>query len=151
MIDVALHALEELEKTGYRPDALMILQPTSPLRTPEHIRHSIELLGDNDSVCSVVAVPKGVNPFTLMKAGPDGYLDFVIPEAADITRRQDLPVTYRRDGTIFLTRVSILTGQESFYGKRCVPYQLEPGEALNIDTPEDWRKAEEILRERSGR
>jgi CMP-N,N'-diacetyllegionaminic acid synthase len=142
MIDVVLHMLEHLDHSGYRPDAVLLLQPTSPLRTPDHLRRAVGLLADNDAVCSVVPVVKDVNPYSLMKVSPAGYLTFLLPEAAAITRRQDLPTAWRRDGTVFLTRVDVLVTQRSFYGTRCVPMPLDPDEAINIDTIDDWNRAE---------
>ncbi|MBK9239149.1 MAG: acylneuraminate cytidylyltransferase family protein [Acidobacteria bacterium] len=145
MIDAALHMVAHLAQDGYHADAVMILQPTSPLRTADHLRRAVGLLQENDSVCSVVAVSKEANPFSMMKVRTDGFLDFIVPEAAAITRRQDLPTAYRRDGTVFLTRTSVLVNEKTFYGQRCVPMPLESWEASNIDTLEDWTRAEALL------
>ncbi len=150
MIGVAIHALEWLADRGERYDALLLLQPTSPIRKPEHIRRALELLGENDAVCSVVSVPKDINPYYLMKVGTDGFLDFVCPEARTIKRRQDIPDAYRRDGTIFLTRTDVLLRDRNFYGAKCVPYRLDPEETLNIDTPDDWIKVEQRLMQEGG-
>jgi len=144
MIDVVLHMLGHLAASGYRPDAVLLLQPTSPLRTVAHLRRAVALLGEHDSVCSVVAVPKELNPYHLMQTLPEGYLRFILPEAAAITRRQDLPPVWRRDGTVFLTRTHVLVDQQSFYGARCVPMPLEPHEAVTIDTLDDWNRAEAL-------
>lgn len=142
MIDVAIHALAFLRKRdGYMPDALMILQPTSPLRTPEHIRCAVQMLADHDAVCSVVPLPQDLSPYYLMKIRDDGYLDFFMSDGARFTRRQDLPIAYRREGTIFLTRSEVILNQRSFYGARCKAMFMNPSEVLNIDTPEDWEKA----------
>lgn len=145
MIDVAVHALGALAADGYRPDALVLLQPTSPLRTAEHIRHALELLADNDAVCTVVPIPQDLCPHYLMKIGENGYLDYFMPDGPRYTRRQDVPRAYRREGTLFVTRASVLLEQRSFYGARCVPYVLRPDETLNIDTLEEWAEAERHL------
>ena len=57
MIDVIIHALDALEQNDYIPDAVMLLQPTSPLRTAQHLIRAVELLEQGDSVCSVVQIP----------------------------------------------------------------------------------------------
>jgi CMP-N-acetylneuraminic acid synthetase len=141
MIDVAVHALEALAKDGDEFDAVLLLQPTSPLRRPEHIREAVELLGDYDSVCTVIPVPQGYCPHYLMKITEDGYLDYFLPEGAKITRRQDVPPAWKREGTIFLTRTPVLLEERSFYGRRCRPLVMDPDDSLNIDTPEDWDEA----------
>jgi CMP-N,N'-diacetyllegionaminic acid synthase len=145
MIDVAVHALDELGRKGYEPDALMLLQPTSPLRRPSHISCAIELLADNDAVCSVIQVPLDLSPHYVMKITDRGFLDYFLPEGRTYIRRQDVPRAYKRDGTIFLTRRSVILGQRSFYGQRCVPLHLAEAESLNIDTAEDWAEAERRL------
>ncbi len=145
MIDVAVHALKSLAAVGYEPEALVLLQPTSPLRTPAHIREALRLLDDRDAVCTVVPVPKDLCPHYLMKITENGYLDYFLPDGSRYTRRQDVPQAYRRDGTLFVTRASVILEERSFYGKRCAPYLLDPSESFNIDTPEEWAEAEALL------
>lgn len=142
MIDVAVHALESLAEQGYDPDAVILIQPTSPLRRPEHLRRAVELLGPHDAVCSVVALPSDLCPHYVMRIDANGFLDHFLPEGARVTRRQDAPPAYRRDGTIFLTRSRVLLHQRSFYGRRCIPMVLGEDEVLNIDEPADWAVAE---------
>jgi CMP-N,N'-diacetyllegionaminic acid synthase len=142
MVDVVVHALETLAEQGYDPDAVLLIQPTSPLRRPEHLRRAVELLGPHDAVCSVVALPADLCPHYVMRIDPSGFLDHFLPEGAGVTRRQDVPPAYRRDGTIFLTRSQVLLEQRSFYGRRCIPMLLAAHEALNIDEPADWAAAE---------
>lgn len=145
MIDVAIHALTFLNQKGYQPDALLLLQPTAPLRRAVHIRVALRLLADNDSVCTVVPLPKDVCPHFVMKIGTDGFLSHFLPEGALYTRRQDVPQAYQRDGTIYLTKTKTIVEQRSFYGERCQPLVLDPSESLNIDEPSDWIAAEQRL------
>jgi CMP-N,N'-diacetyllegionaminic acid synthase len=145
MMGVAIHCLTFLEERDYIPNALMLLQPTSPLRKADHIRAAVELLGDNDSVCSVTALPQELSPHFLMRIGAEGFLKFFMADGEQYTRRQDVPVAYKRDGTIYLTKREVLVREKSFYGERCVPMVLGAGEGLTIDSAEDWSRAEEIL------
>ena len=145
MIDVAIHALKTLADEGEHYDALFLLQPTSPLRTAEHIKNAVALLADNDAVCSVVPLPQDLCPHYVMRITEDGFLDYFLPEGKNYTRRQDVPLAYRREGTLFLTRSEVILEQRSFYGERCVPMPLDPSESQNIDTPEEWEEAEARL------
>jgi CMP-N,N'-diacetyllegionaminic acid synthase len=147
MIGVAVHALEWARAQGDEPDALLLLQPTSPLRSPEHIRRAVGMLGENDSVCTVLEVPKGWCPHYLMKISEEGYLDYFLPGGGKFTRRQDVPPAYKREGTIFLTKASVILEDRDFYGRRCVPMLLDASESLNIDTPADWDEAVRRLSE----
>jgi CMP-N-acetylneuraminic acid synthetase len=148
MIDVVVHALSTLGQQGYTPDAVMVLQPTSPLRRPHHIRDTVALLATHpeaSGVCTVCPMPKELCPHYLVKMSPDGYLEFFMPDGANYRRRQDVPQAWRRDGTIFLTRTNVLIDERSFYGQRCLTLELKPAEVLNIDEPADWEEAERRL------
>ncbi len=145
MIDVVGHTLAELDKTGYRPGAVMLLQPTSPLRTADHIRHAFALIGGGDSVCSVVPLPQTMCPHYVMRVDEAGHLVNFLAEGAQITRRQDVPQAFVRDGTIYLTRYSVLIQRRTFYGNECIPMVLDPAESLSIDTEEDWNLASRRL------
>lgn len=148
MIDVALHALEMLERNeGWVPDALLLLQPTSPLRTPEHLVRATKLFRRGDSVCSVVALPKTDCPHAVMRID-GGYMKFFMPDGARYHRRQDIPPAWRREGTVYLARTTVIREQRTFYGPRCVPMILGAEESLSIDDPEDWREAERRLLQR---
>jgi CMP-N,N'-diacetyllegionaminic acid synthase len=140
-IDVVVHALRALAADGYHPDAVLLLQPTSPIRKPEHIQRAAELLKDNDSVCTVIPIPKDHCPHYVMKITKDGFLDYFLPDGVNYTRRQDVPQAYNRDGTIFLTRTQILLEDKSFYGTNCIPMPISIEESLNIDEPCDWSRA----------
>ncbi len=148
MLDVVLHALDELANQSYVPDAIAVLQPTSPLRRPQHIRTAIELLQDSDAVCSVIQLRRELSPYAVMRLDSRGYLRFFIPEGINYARRQDLPLAYRRDGTIYLTRRSVVVEKRSLYGDSCIPLVLEEAESVTVDEPEDLIKADQRLRAR---
>ncbi|MEM7475671.1 MAG: acylneuraminate cytidylyltransferase family protein [Planctomycetota bacterium] len=145
MIDVVLHALEHLANESFEPDAVLLLQPTSPLRTADHIRTAIESLGDHDSVCSVVEIAPELRPHYLMKIREDGFLDYFLPEGRHILRRQDTIPAYQREGTVYLTRRTVLQNQKTFYGESCFPILIPANESLSIDEPADWQEAERRL------
>lgn len=151
MIDVALHLLDYLAARDYRPDALMVLQPTSPLRRPVHIQDAVAKLAANpdaEAVCTVSPVPKDLCPHFLVKIEGD-EMRFFMPDGHLYTRRQAVPQAWRRDGTIFLTRVRTLREMRNFYGKRCLAVELPRSDVINIDEPSDWDEAERRLRARA--
>lgn len=151
MIQVVAHALDEMQRRGREFDALMLLQPTSPLRSPDELDRASALLTDDaDAVCSVSPLPLHFCPHYVMRLSPGGHLQHFLPEGAAVLRRQDVEPAYVRDGHVFLTRVSVLEKQRSFYGDRCVAMVRAAEELTNIDTEDDWRRAEvEFLRRRS--
>lgn len=147
MIGVALHALNALALEGYRPDAVCLLQPTSPLRTPTQLVAASNLLQTSgaDAVCSVVLVPPELSPHYVMKIDEKGRLEHFLIEGRRYTRRQDVPPAYVRDGSVYLTRAEVLLSEQTFYGAHCAPLVLAADECLTIDTPADWAAAERRL------
>ncbi|MEZ4825560.1 MAG: acylneuraminate cytidylyltransferase family protein [Bacteroidia bacterium] len=148
MIDVITDILDRLEAENYIPDALLLLQPTSPLRTREHISKAVNMLEDNDSVCTVYPLPLDICPHFVMKVDENGYLDFFLPEGKNIRRRQDVIPAYKRAGLIYLCRTAVIRKYNDLYGEKCKPYIVEQETAVSIDTWDDWNRAEQLIREK---
>lgn len=146
-IDVVLHALAYLENTGIIYDAVCLLQPTNPFRTVQLIKSCINLLKDKDfdAVVSVERVPAEYNPHWQFHQDSSGCLKIITGEKEIISRRQDLPTTYKRDGSIYLTKVQIIKEFNSFYGDKLGFVEIPEGQ-INIDTMEDWIRAEEFIK-----
>jgi CMP-N-acetylneuraminic acid synthetase len=146
MLPVIQHAVQELAARGWTPGIVVLLQPTSPLRRPQHVREAVELLRQSgvDSVVTVVEVPKHLSPDYLMRI-EDGVLRPFLPEGARVTRRQDARAAYSRDGTVYAFRRETLDRFGSIYGANCRPLVIPGSESLSIDTPGDWDRAEHLL------
>jgi CMP-N-acetylneuraminic acid synthetase len=146
MLEVVRHAVEHLTGAGWAPEIIALLQPTSPLRRPAHVREAIALLRATgaDSVVSVVEVPRHLSPDYLMRIEA-GVLRPFLPEGAGVARRQDARPAYARDGTVYACWRATLERFGSLYGDDCRPLVLSPAESLSIDSPDDWAAAERIL------
>ncbi len=149
MLPVLQHALDALERDGWLPTFVVLLQPTSPLRRAQHVRHALTLLQDSgaDSVVTVVEVPRHFSPDYVMRI-ENGALRPFLPEGAAVTRRQDARPAYSRDGTVYAFRRDTLSRYNSIYGPDCRPLVIDAEESLSIDTPRDWADAERLLAER---
>lgn len=144
MRDVVLHALDAL---GPR-DAVVLLQPTSPLRRAEHVDEAATLLFETgaDSVVSVVEVPHRYRAGSLMEV-VDGRLVSVAGEPA--TRRQDKAVLYARNGPAVLAFTTDAARRHpTLYGGDCRPYVMRPRESVDVDDPFDLELAEFLLARR---
>ena len=143
-LPVVLHALEALEKSGEYFDAVCLLQPTSPLRRAEDIDGCVALMEatEADSVVSVLPVPKNYNPHWVYWKDSNGSLALSTGDKDPITRRQDLPPGFHRDGAVYVTRVDTLVSRRTLYGHKVVGYEMPLEFSSNIDTPEDWRELE---------
>jgi CMP-N,N'-diacetyllegionaminic acid synthase len=146
MLPVLRHAIEEVERGGWAPAYIVLLQPTSPLRRPVHIRNVISELVEQraDSVVTVIEVPKHFSPDYVMRI-EDGHLRPFLPEGERITRRQDVRPAYSRDGTVYAFRRDTIDRFGNIYGAQCRPLVIDARESLSIDTPSDWAAAEMIL------
>ena len=147
MLPVVQHALRYLEDQGEVFDAVCLLQPTNPLRRAEDIDECIRLLESSgaDAVVTVLPVPSEYNPHWTYFRDPQNNLSLCLSEATPITRRQDLPRAFHRDGSVYVTRSTVIMKENSLYGKRTVGHEIEPKWSVNIDSPGDWERAEALL------
>ena len=146
-LDVLRHVVAELERRdGYRPDAVMTLQPTSPLRSPAHIDEAAALFVADpqaESLVSFVEVPHIFHPRSVMKRDASGYM---VPYLDDPqpTRRQDKEPVFARNGAaIYITRTACL--DRFVFGGRLLAYMMDEAHSLDIDTEADLARAEAIL------
>jgi len=152
-LPVLQHAVQWLrENERYEPDAVMLLQPTSPLRTVTHIRESIALLERSgaDSVVSVSEVPAHFNPMRTLRVDADGFATLYVtgePVRRRINRRQDMPTAWTMNGAIYLFRADVLDGPEpNLYGERTAAYVMPHEFGISIDSLDDWNDVEKVLR-----
>ena len=143
MLPVVEHAIGALASGGWTADIVVLLQPTSPLRTGAHIRTSVDMLRETraDSVVSVVRLPRHLSPDYVMRMDAGKLVPF-LPEGHRVTRRQDARDAYVRDGTVYAFWRRTLEGKRSIYGDDCRPMIIEASESLTIDGPDDWAEAE---------
>jgi CMP-N-acetylneuraminic acid synthetase len=146
-IDVIIHALQWYENQNVVFDAVCLLQATSPFRTVEFLNNAIEkfIEADADSLVSVQRVPHEYNPHWTFEVDLDGNLKIATGETQIISRRQDLPKAYHRDGSVYITKTNILLKEHSLYGKKVAFIESDPNLYVNIDTIQDWEKAEKMI------
>jgi CMP-N-acetylneuraminic acid synthetase len=151
-LPVIQHAMRFLEEQGESYDAVCILQPTNPLRKPEHIDACVQIFLESSatSVLSVLEVPVKYNPHWVYLQNSEGYLQLSTGESSPIPRRQDLPTSYHRDGSLYLCDRNTLMENNSLYGSRIIGYVMSDEYSINIDSEEDWERAENILCSRIG-
>lgn len=152
-LPVVQHAVRWIEDRGDHYDLICVLQPTNPLRRTADIDACLAMLeqSDLDSIVSVLPVPYEHNPHWVYLQDEEGLLRLSTGEDMPISRRHDLPQAFHRDGSVYATRRDVLLNEDSLYGKRLGMYLMDATESVNIDGPEDWRRAETLLAERSVR
>ena len=147
-----IHAVEWLrDHEGYRPELVMKLQPTSPLREARDIDAAVEIARrrDADSVVSVCALKH--HPYWTKAIAPDGRLTTSIPTDRSYASRQELPPMYALAGAIYLVKTAVLLATRNYYTDRTYAYVIPEERALDVDTPWDLRVLEALLRAESPR
>jgi len=140
-----LSALNELD--GSEPEIIVLLQPTSPLRKAEDIDRAVELLEETgtDSVVSLCLAEH--SPYWMMRLEGNRVQSFLENET-EYTRRQDVPLIYRLNGAVYVTRRRILMEQNLILGKDTRGIVMDAESSTDIDTRLDFKIAELILKER---
>lgn len=153
---IHLHVIQHaarwmIDHGGYQPDAVMILQPTSPLRSADDITACVRLLESSgaDSVVSVSEVSAHAHPMRMLRVDERGNAVLFAtgePVRRRINRRQDLPQAWVMNGAIYACRTSVLFDAEpSLYGDRVAAYAMPAERSVSIDDFEDWAAAEQAL------
>jgi N-acylneuraminate cytidylyltransferase len=145
MLPVIQHAVRQVIAAGWSPEIIVLLQPTAPFRQSQDIARAVSLLLDNphaDSVVSIQAVPDHYSPYFLMKVLDNRLLPFMA-DGLKVTRRQDAPKAYSRNGQFYVMRTKTLLERNSIYGENCIPF-VTSHEAVNLDTMDDWVAAEKL-------
>lgn len=154
-LPVIQHAVKWLQDhEGYRPDIVLTLQPTSPLRSAADIAAALRMLelSDADSVVSVTEVTAHAHPMRMLKVDDQGFARLFAtgePVRNRINRRQDLPKAWVMNGAIYACRTDVLFAAEpSLYGDRVVAYPMPAERSISIDDLEDWAAAERAIAKR---
>jgi len=149
VVEHAIHWLEEVE--GTRPDYVLLLQPTSPLRTAEDIDGVIAFAEERDAVAVVSVCPMERHPYLSKRILDDGSLaNFVTTDIAYL-RRQDLPAAYALNGALYLNRPESVLRDHTFLPPGALGYVMPHERSLDVDTPWDLHLIELILQDRHGR
>ena len=152
-MQIAQHALHYLHKTeGYKPDIMVFLQPTSPLRTAAHIDRGIEMLleSDTDSVVGVRQV-ESEHPYFMMRLDRDNDLRAYIEMENKPLSRQDLPPLYLINGALYISGWEyVIRAPETapLFSNRCKGLIMDPLSSVDINTPLDFLLAQTILSQR---
>jgi len=145
-LEVVQHALSFYEEQQIFFDAVCLLQPTNPFREKGFIDTAIDkfIISKADSLVSVLEIPHEYNPHWSFEATANGFLKIATGESQIISRRQDLPKAFHRDGSVYITKTEVIKNG-SLYGNSISYIESNPLFQVNIDTMKDWEKAEKLL------
>ncbi|MCK4623382.1 MAG: acylneuraminate cytidylyltransferase family protein [Desulfuromonadales bacterium] len=140
-----LHVIDELNRDGEHFDLLLLLQPTSPLRTASDIDTAIELREAKNAQAIVSVCETDHHPWLSNTLPEDDNMgSFIRPEISSCNR-QDFPSYYRLNGAIYLVEIPFFQENHTFYGPRTYAYRMPAERSIDIDHPSDFLLAQLLL------
>ncbi len=149
-LPVFQHALEWLQSNDqYQPQIVVQLRPTSPLRRKEHIDQAVRRLSERPDADSIrtICIPFQ-NPYKMWRIGADGFMQPLIStnvsEAYNLPR-QALPEVYWQTGYVDAAWSKTMLDKNSMTGDSILPLEIGAEEWIDIDSPDDWIRAERLF------
>lgn len=144
-IKVVLHAIDEI---GCKYDYVVLLQPTSPMRTFKDIDSCLKICEENLApVCVSLCEPEK-SPYWMFRIDPDERLVPLIHLEQQSPNRQNLPKAYSLNGAVYVARTDWLKSSKTFLAEETISYLMPRERSLDIDTKLDLKICEIIFIER---
>jgi CMP-N,N'-diacetyllegionaminic acid synthase len=141
-LDPVLHALNKLPQF----DSVLLLQPTSPLRTTADIDACLQLALLHNAPSVVSVSETDTHPYWTYRVTEDQALRRFV-DAEPIARRQDLPQAFALNGALYFADANWLRSSGTFVGPETLAYVMAKERSVDLDTPLDWKLAELLLKE----
>jgi CMP-N,N'-diacetyllegionaminic acid synthase len=143
--DVILHALDFYDQKNIQFDTIVVLQPTSPLRTSKDIDAALDLLS-KEGCNAVVSVCEAEHHPLWSNTLPDNgsMKDFMREEIRGLNRQQ-LPAYYRLNGAIYASAVEAFQKNKGFIHEGTFAYRMPAERSVDIDHEIDFKLAELLL------
>jgi CMP-N,N'-diacetyllegionaminic acid synthase len=143
MREVLLHAIDFAEKSGFFPETVVLLQPTSPFRKIADIENAFDLYTHEfDMVVSVKE--SDANPYYVLFEEDDNG-ELFLSKPGNFTRRQDCPPVYQYNGCVYVINIDSLRRTPMNQFKKVKKYEMSTFTSVDIDKPEDWDWAEYLI------
>jgi CMP-N,N'-diacetyllegionaminic acid synthase len=141
-VDVAIHALGQLSQDY---DYLVLLQPTSPLRSTQDIDECIRICAESEAN-SCASVCQSPTPPTWMYTIDDNRMMSPLRELRpQSTRRQIQPTAYFCNGAVYVVKVDWFRDAKCFIDRQTIAYVMPRERSMDIDTEADFHIAESML------
>lgn len=140
-VDVARFVLEGLDESGSPASHLLLLQPTSPLRTGADLRESWAMI--EGGAQAVVGVSEAADhPWLCFRCGADQALSPFVPQTGALPRRQEMPPAFALNGALYWIETQIFLRENTFMPPGTRGYVMPPTRSVDIDNLFDFELAE---------
>lgn len=144
-LDACLHVLDTLKDEGSEPEAFCVLYPTAAFLIADDLIHSMERLNQKPAADVVMGVSAyDIHPYKALVTSPEGYLEPMFPKECRM-RSQFYPHLMASNGTFCWLRTSAFHDNPTYYTKRLKPYEMPLDRAVDIDTKEDYERAQRLF------
>jgi CMP-N-acetylneuraminic acid synthetase len=141
---VISHVLKNLNHTDY--DYLILLQPTSPLRTTDDINAAISLLSTSEATSLISVTEPSHHPLKSFIKDEKGYLKGLVNNEFPFMPRQELPEVFQPNGAIYIVEVAEFLKINKLFTEKTIAYKMSTEKSIDIDTLEDIIKIESIIK-----
>jgi N-acylneuraminate cytidylyltransferase/CMP-N,N'-diacetyllegionaminic acid synthase len=143
-LEPVLHALDQLPQF----DSVLLLQPTSPLRTTDDIDGFLNLVAQKKTPSAVSVTEADTHPYWTYHLNADQTMARFV-DVAPVARRQDLPMVFSLNGAMYFADASWLRDNGCLVSAETLAYVMSKEHSVDLDTPLDWKFAELLLKESS--
>lgn len=149
--EVILDAMDWAEKNGIKYDCVVLLQPTSPMRTAEDVKECLNRYSDN--IDMVVSVTEAVtNPYyNCYETDAESGLLHISKGDGKLSRRQDAPPAWEYNGAVYVINPKSIRAHALGEFEKRVPFAMPKERSIDIDTPTDWIVAEALIEQTNHR
>ena len=144
-IKALTHMVKHLKEMGREYHYVILLQPTSPLRTAEDIDAAFEKIQQTCSQALISVTETEQSPLKALMLNNDGHLKGIINNTIPFMPRQALPKTYYANGAIYINETDWLLKSQSFMAERTTYFEMSREKSVDIDTMDDLKMAEQLL------
>jgi len=148
LADAIQHALEWLKANeAYTPDAILLLQPTSPLRQTKHIDEAVTLFQTENADSVISLSPPQEHPWDMVYF-EDQRMHFARDKYSELTNRQTYREFFYINGAIYITRLELFAKHKNFWAGKITPYHMDALDSIDVDSEADLVIADCLLRRR---
>jgi CMP-N,N'-diacetyllegionaminic acid synthase len=143
-VPVISHVISSLEGKLEGIKYIVLMQPTSPLRTVDHLNAAFSTLLESDATSLISVTKPTQNPLKAFRY-ENGYLRGLVNDHYPFMRRQDLPNTYLANGAIYIIVLNEFKDNPTLLTDKCIPFEMDAKSSLDIDNLNDLEIAESFI------